>query len=314
MPRLYLSPTEVFSYPAAIALALPITQLQNAGTGALDLALMRASRRADGIAKKRLGAPGTTTVGTGGIAAGATSLPVASTLGFDDGAEQAVLIDTGSLQEVIPLVSGGIALTLPPVSPYPGTLTLAQPTASAHSAGATVQCVYQEVITAKSSGWEPYTTTILTQEAQIALSHAPIIGQSGAMLTRRVFVKHYPIIGITKIEHAYPFSNDWGTLDTNGVLIEPASGFYKLSLGSIVIPRGLIRTTYTAGYSSIPGDIKEAVAYLFADELTMIANAAGALEETQGKRRLKFSDGKSKTLWLQKAEEILTAGRYVRTV
>lgn len=311
--RLYLSPTELSLHPVGIALSGKITQLQNSGTGAVDKLLMTASQRVDGFCKKRIGAPSTTTIsGSSPLAVGTTQLPVTSTQGFDPKEEQAVYIGTGGSLELIPIL--GVTMTSN-VAPYPGTLTLAKGTASIHNPGETVQSVYYEVATAGSAGWEPYTTSILSQEAQVALAHAPLIGQSGGMLTRRVFLNHYPIIALYQVEHAYPFSDTYGTVPTQGIILSPQNGFYRLSLGSVVIPRGFIRTTYTAGYQVLPDDVKDATAYYFADEMQIFFNAPGAVVNQQGKRRMQYlQTGMTKSIWAQKAEDMLTEGEYVRTV
>lgn len=313
MGRLYLSPMELSLHPVGIALSGPLAQLQAAGLGAVDSLLMKASQRVDGFCNKRIGAPPTTTISSvGSLPPGTTQLPIASTQGFDTKEEQAVYIGTGGTQELIPVL--GVAMTSN-VAPYPGTLTLASGTAYTHNNADIIQGVYYEVSTAGSAGWEPYTSTILSQEAQIAQAHAPLIGQSGGLLTRRVFLKHYPVIALYQVEHAYPFSNTYGKVPMQGILIDTQSGFYRLSLGSVVIPRGFIRTTYAAGYQILPDDVKDATAYYFADELQIFFNISGAVVNGQGKRRMQFLlPGMKEGLWAQKAEDILTKGNYVRTV
>jgi hypothetical protein len=311
--RLYLSPTELLLHPVGIALSGPLAQVQASGAGAVDLLLMKASQRVDGFCNKRIGAPPATTIsGVSSLPPGTVQLPVASTQGFDTKEEQAVYIGTSGTQELIPVL--GVVMTSN-VAPYPGTLTLASGTAYIHNNGDIVQGVYYEVATAGSAGWEPYTSTILSQAAQIAEAHAPLIGQSGGNLTRRVFLKHYPIIALYQVEHAYPFSNTYGPVPTQGILINTQSGFYRLSLGSVVIPRGFIRTTYTAGYQVPPDDIKDATAYYLADELQIFFNISGAVVNGQGKRRMQFLlPGMKEGVWAQKAEDILAKGNYVRTV
>src|SRR5437763_15882347 len=105
MVRLYCTPATFSTTTAALAFPFQIAQLQ-ALPGAIDRLLATASRRVDSFCRKRVQLPGTTTVGTGGIAQGATSLPVVSTLGFDGGQEQAILLGVGSAQEIIPVHTG----------------------------------------------------------------------------------------------------------------------------------------------------------------------------------------------------------------
>jgi hypothetical protein len=308
MGRLYLSPQEITLTPIGVVLSSFMTMLQNAGTGALDLALMRASVRCDAYCKKRLQAPQSTTllgVGTV-IPAGGTSVPVTSTLGWDGRGDEAVVLNPGGgTQEIIPLAPGGVQMNAPVASPYPGTLTLAYGTQFAHSAAEPVAGCYQEVTMAgSSSSSDVWSESQLTQQSQIAQAHAPTIGQ-GSNLTRLVFVKHYPIIQILKSEHAYPFNTQYVELDVPSLIIEAMSGFYKFPLGSVVIPQGYVRTTYTAGFQFVPDAVKNATAYYLADEFLVFSNAAGALSQTLGHRTQSFVQNNGKTLWVQKAEQEL---------
>lgn len=289
--------------PQGVVLAPYIAQLQ-ANPGALDLALMRASERCDGYCRKRLGAPLSTTVAAPGIAAGQTLLPVTSTLGWDDKEEQAVQLGVGlSTQETVAIIPGGITLTsyLPP---YPGTITLATPTANAHNANETVQGVYQEITQAGSSSSSDTYSEVFTQEAQLALAHMPAIGQ-GNNLTRLVFVKSYPIVSVIAVEHAYPFNDTYYPLNAQATVTNPKAGFFRLSLGSIALPQGMFRTTYLGGFQTVPGAVKQATAYYFADECLIFQNAAGALSHTLGHRNQTFIQNNGKTLWVQKAEQEL---------
>jgi hypothetical protein len=310
MGRLYLSPQEISLTPIGIALSSMITMVQNAGTGALDLALMRASVRCDAYCNKRLQAPQTTTLSGSGtvISPGGTSVPVVSTLGWDGRGDEAVIINVGGgTQEIIPLVPGGVQMNSPIASPYPGTLTLAYGTQYAHSADEPVAGCYQEVTMAgSSSSSDVWSESQLTQQSQIAQAHAPTIGQ-GSNLTRLVFVKHYPIMSILKCEHAYPFNTQYVALDVTSLIIEGMSGFYKFPLGSVVIPQGYVRTTYIAGFQYVPDPVKNATAYYLADDLHIFQNISGAMNQRTGNRSQTFVQGGAnpKTLWMQKAEQEL---------
>lgn len=288
MGRLYLTPTEMQQTPIGIALANQIGQL---APGVLDQLLFRASERVDSACKKRIGAPLSTTVGTGGIAAGGTTLPVASTLGFDNLDEQCVILDTGAAQEIIPILPGGVTVSSF-TAPYPGTLALAQPTQFAHAFGAPVVGCYQEVTEAGKSSSSDIYAEAFTQEAQIALAHAPMMAR-GADFTRLVFLKHYPIVSIAKVEHSYSFDNVYIGIDASSVAIDATAGTYKFRIGTVVIPQGLIRTTYTAGRTAIPDDLKTAASYFLADQLLAFANPYGAIEVQMGKRRQKFLSEKT---------------------
>lgn len=313
MPRLYITPAQFSSYTVAIAFAFQVAQL-NAVSGALDMLLARASRRVDNYARKRIGAPGSTTVGTGGIAAGATALPVASTLGFDGGQEQAVILGSGGTQEIIPVLPGGVQVTTW-TSPYPGTLALAQGTAYSHSAGEAVVGCYQEVSTVGSSGSsDVYSESLLAlnQAAQIAQAHAPHFDTSG--LTRIIFLKHYPIVPpILRMEHMLPIDTQYSTLDASQVGIQAAAGYLRLPIGSFVLPEGLFRTTYRAGYSYVPEDIQEATALYAADELQAMISK-GAYENMSGKVKNRFrSDQAATSTYVQDAQAIIDNGYRRRT-
>lgn len=312
MPRLYISATQFASYPAAITFAFQVTQL-TAISGAIDQLLARASRRVDNYARKRIVMPGVTTVGTGGITAGSTSLPVVSTLGYDNGQEQAVIIGTGSTQEIVPLFPGGVQVTSWS-SPYPGTLTLAQGTAYSHSAGEAVTGCYQEVSTVGSSGSSDiYSESLLAlnQAAQLAQAHAPHFDTSG--LVRVIFLKCYPIVPpVLKLEHMPPIDTQYSTLDASQVGIQPAAGYLRLPIGSFVLPEGLFRTTYKAGFLYPPDDIAEATAWYAADELQSMMSSGG-YDVSMGKRRVKYvSDQAGKSRYQLQAESLIDSGNYRR--
>jgi len=306
MPRLYVTPSDLQSRPIGLALAQQISQLPS---GILDEMLMAASQTVDNTCRKRIGAPQTTAVAAPGITAGSTSLPVASTLGWDNLSEQAVIIDSGSLQETILIQPGGVAPTTPLVAPYPGTLTLAAPCAFSHSAGAAAVGCYQEVDeTGRSSSSDLYAEAF-TQEAQIALAHAPMMAR-GMDFTRKVFLKQYPIIGtIINVEHAYSFDNAYVAIDPTTLAIDPAAGFYTFIIGTIILPQGLIKTTYTAGYAAVPDDIKRATELFFADSMLDFFNPSGAVEVQMGKRRQTFLTKDGKTLNQVRAEALCTRYR-----
>jgi hypothetical protein len=312
MPRIYVTPTLFASFPAALTFAYQVSQL-TAISGAMDQLLARASRRVDGYSRKRIGAPGSTTIGTGGIVAGGTSLPVVSTLGFDNGQEQAVLLGSGGTQEILPILPGGVQVTSW-TSPYPGTLTLALPALYSHAAGQTVQGCYQEVSTVGSSGSsDVYSESLLAlnQAAQLARAHAPHFDTSG--LTRIIFLKQYPITPpILRMEHMLPIDSQYSILDASPVGIQTAAGYLRLPIGSFVLPEGLFRTTYTAGFSYPPDDIAEATALYAADELQSMVSK-GAYELQVSKVRAKYRDAKNaKSIYVQDAEAIIDNGNYRR--
>jgi hypothetical protein len=317
MVRMYVLPSQFSSYPPAIAFAFELQQL-TAIPGALDMLMARASRRVDAYARKRIVSPGTTTIATGGISQGATVLPITSTLGFDNGQEQAVIVGSGGTQEIIPLVPGGMQVTNWSLT-YPGTLTLAQPVTYAHSAGEAVAGCYQEITTVGSSGSsDVYSSSLLAlnQAAQLARAHAPHFDTSG--LVRIILLKNYPItLPILQIEHMLPIDTKFAPLDASQISVQQAAGYLRLPIGSFVLPEGLFRTTYKAGFLYPPDDIQEATVYYAADELQSMSSK-GAFERTIGKTRTKYrSSGKmesdsGKSTYVQSAEAIIDAGNYRR--
>jgi hypothetical protein len=306
MPRLYCTPTQFQQTTAFLAFAFQVAQLSAIGNGALDQLLARASRRVDAYCRKRIGAPGSTTVGTGGIAAGGVSLPVASTLGFDGGQEQAVIIGTGGTQETLPVLPGGVSVSSW-TAPYPGTITLASPVSYSHLAGETVQGCYQEVSTVGSSGSaDTYSESLLAlnQAAQLARAHMPQMDTGG--LTRVIFLKCYPIVQLFKIEHMLPIDTTYETLDASQVGIAPSAGYLRLPIGSFVLPEGLFRTTYTAGFAS------GAASWYAADELQTVVSQ-GAVQTQQSKQRATWATTtQPKSLFVQRAEELLDSANLKR--
>lgn len=286
-------------------------QLGALGPGVLDKLLSRASQRCDSYTEKRLGMPAPTTLAAS-ASANATSISVVSTLGLDELAEQAAILDLGnSNQETVLIQTGGVNVTTWQ-TPYPGTLTLdpSTPLMFGHSSGATVTYVYQEVreaITASQS--DPYSEALMSQAAQLALAHLPPIHIG---LTRLVFTKTYPIIQVYTLFHAYSFDTTYNLIFNNSdptfngqIIVEPAAGYLRFRVGTVVLPQGFCKTTYTGGYGVIPDDIKLAVSYFIADDFQRISNPYGATDTTQGKRRqaYQFQQGRSPNVAM--AQEIL---------
>lgn len=313
MPRLYISTTDFQNTLEALTFPAQMARI-NAISGALDMLLSRASRRVDGYCKKRILAPGQTTIAIGGgISAGATSINITSTLNFDNGQEQAILFNPGGAnQEIVPLVPAPVQVSAW-ASPYPGSLKLAQGTQYSHSAGEAIQGLYQEVSTVGSSGSsDVYSESLLqlNQAAQLARAHAPQFDTSG--LTRLIFLKQYPIVQLYKLEHALPIDSVYSTLDQSQVLLQPSAGYLRLPIGSFVLPEGLMRTTYTAGFQYASEEIQQATA-LYAADLLQNMVTMGAAQSQQGKLRLVAGQPTQyKSRYVQSAEEILTNANVVR--
>jgi hypothetical protein len=297
------------SYPVALTFSFQVAQLQAAG--GMDRLLARASRRVDGFARKRIVIPPVASIATGGIAAGSTSLPMTSTLGFDRGQEEAVIIGSGGTAEIIAIAPGGVTVTSW-YSPYPGSLILAQPVAYSHAAGEAVQGCYQEISkVGNPSGRdiEEGAWSDLDQGAQIAAMHASV----ALPTTRSIFLKCYPIIKLYRLEHSLPISSEYTDLGLTGVSVDPVVGKLRLPLGSFVLAGGLFRSTYTAGFANAPDDIQEATVWYAADELQMMTSK-GAYEIQSGKTKVKYASEQNATsIYVQNAEKLIRNGGYRRT-
>jgi hypothetical protein len=311
MPRLYLTSAELKESVLGFSMAGPIGALTAA---ALDKLLFRASERVDGFCKRRIQTIGSTTIsGASTITAGSTSLPVVSTLTFDNKDEQAVTIGTGGSQETVLIQSGGVSITAY-TSPYPGTLTLDTPTQFNHAVGEAVVGIYKEVTEAGGvSSGDSFSESILTQQAQIAQAHQPAINLRN--LTRVVWLRNSPIISISGIEHAYSFLNSYQAVTGNIMIPNAHDGWYRFSSGIVITPEGLMRTTYLGGYLVAPDDVKQATMYYAADLLQQFINPGMAIETRQGKVAFKYATGnRPKSPNVEAAEGILKDGKYRRIV
>lgn len=308
MPRIYMTPAELSATPLGIAVAGQINMLP---PGALDQMLARASQRCDTFCEKRLEAPGNSTL-TANAIAGAPSISVASTLTLDQLAEQAAILDLGnSNQETVLIQTGGVNVTSWQ-APYPGTITLdpSTPLMFGHSSGATVQYVYKEVReTPTASQSDPYSEALMSQSAQLALAHLPPIHIG---LNRIHWTKQYPIIQVMVVEHAYSFDTTYNLIFNNSdptfngqIIVEPAAGYIRYRVGSVLLPQGFTRVTYTGGMSVVADDIKEAVTWYLADQFSRLSNPYMATDTTQGKRRQAYQMKDGKTPATQMAESLL---------
>lgn len=305
MPCLYQSVTEFESQPLSIALSAQFAQLP---AGTIDALLARASQRVNTYCKRRIGAPGSSTLAQL-ASAGGTSISVASTLTLDNLAELAAIIDTGATQETVAIAPGGVTVSSW-TPPYPGTIQLATPLAYGHAQGAPVQFCYKETTQAgRASSSDPYTESLQTQAAQLALSHLPALHPS---LTRVVFTKAYPIQSLLHVEHAYSFDNAYMDVDMSGITVVPTEGWYRFRVGQVIIPEGMVRTTYTGGYTVIPDDIKDAMTRYVALDMMQMVNPYFVQQSTMGKRTLRWDTSKGKYFLEIEAEEILK--RYRRLV
>ncbi len=227
-----------------------------------------------------------------------------------------MILDLGlGTQEMALIQPGGVTVT-GWQSPYPGTLTLAAPLQFGHSNGGSVTYVYQEVgETGRASMSDPYSEALQSQAAQLALAHLPPVHVG---LNRIQFTNNYPIITVYLVEHAYSFDTTYNLLYSSsdatfqgGIIVEPTAGFYRYRVGTVVLPEGFTRTTYTGGYQVIPDDVKLACANFLAEELSVFTNPWGASSLKQEAVEIQFRRyGSSQTLtyspWVAQAYELLT--------
>lgn len=306
--RLYLTPAELLVSPLYLGISQYLSQLP---AGSVDLMLARASERVDRYCQKRLQAPGSSTL-TANALAGATIISVQSTLTLDNLSEQAVRINPGgSNEETVLIMPGGVSVANSPIvdMPYPGTITLASPLSFGHSSGETAQYVYKEVTEAgSSSSSDPYTEALQTQAMQLALAHLP---PARTALTRVFYTKAFPIINIYGIEHAFSFVNQFNPIDLSIESIVPSEGWVRFNVGTVILREGLMRVTYTGGYSVIPDDVKTACAYYFAEEVQMAVNPFGLQQLTMGKRTQRWNTSRPKNFLSEQAEDILKKYRRI---
>jgi len=286
LPRLYMTPNEINESVLGVALS---NQISSLSSGVVDKMLAKASQKCDSHCRKRLQAPGTSTLSQ--LAnAGATSISVASTLTLDNLDEQAVIINpNGGNQETVIINPGGVNTTTW-ASPYPGTISLASGLQFNHSSGETVQYVYKEVSEVGSaSSSDPYTEALQTQTMQLALAHLPPAQQA---LTRVIFTKTYPIISLIQLEHAFSFTNQFNAVDMTIESIVPSEGWARFNVGSVILREGLMRITYSAGYVNVVEDIKDATMYYFAEDMRLMSNPTGATRMGMGKRNQEWRENK----------------------
>jgi hypothetical protein len=290
------------------------TRLAALPPGSIDQLIARASARCDNFTKRRLGASGSTTL-LASVMAGSTTISVTSTLGWDDRDEQAVLIGTGADQELIPLAPGGIALTSM-ISPYPGTMTLAQPLANAHTIGEPVVGYFQELSTLSHASNEDPFQEAYTQEAQLAQMHAPALAQ-GMDLTRLIFMKAYPLQSIYSVYYTYSYDTIYYQLPTSAIVTMNPYGWLRVRLGTVLTPGGNVKVTYQGGYATIPDEIKRAVLSYIKDEAKDLIDPWGTVNQTLGKQSRNFrTTGKSGagTISVAVADAEHELARYVRKV
>lgn len=301
-----MTPSELLETPLGLGLSASIAALP---TGSIDKLLSRASQQCDDYCEKRLQAPGSSTLSVAANT-GDTLISVASTLTLDALSEWGAVVNPGAgNQETITINPGGIAVTNWS-SPYPGTLSLQSGLTYNHAQNEPIHYYFREVSEAGSvSSSDPYTEAIQTQAMQLALAHMPT---TRVALTRTVFLRNYPIINLVQIEHAFSFDNQFNNIDMNVEIIEKVQGWYRFSVGQVILKEGMMRTTYSGGFINVPESVKEATSLFFAESMKRLANPFGATSMNLGKRSQSWQAKNGDSPLVAEAKSILK--RYKRMI
>ena len=266
--------------------------------------------------------PGRTTISSSEPAIpGDTQIAVASTLGFDNKEEQAVIVGSGGNREIIPLLPGPTSIAtyqniLEYAYPFPGYLQLATPLTYAHLANDPVIGCYQEVREVGSTDSIDRFGQVITQEAQIATQHMSTLVPGNT--SRVAFVANYPLIEILDIQASYSFAHTFFNVDHRAMNIIAREGYFTLPIGVPVYEQSILKTTYIGGYATIPEDVKYATLFFLADELTFMSSstAQGIRRTTMGKRTIEYSglNAQGQSPYTLRAEGVLCEGGYKKQI
>lgn len=311
MPRMYVTPLDFVTDPLGSAL-LPQQGQVSATDGAfvpngvVERLLWRASARVDKYCKRRLGAPGTTTLGAN-LSPGATAIPLTSCIGFDGTPDTVITLGTGSASETL-RCEGLVAVT--PRDPFPATVNLLSGTATqfAHNQGEPIAESYYEqrrLVGGETTSVDMYYD--FTQQGQIAQMHAP---QQAGENVRKVFLSGYPILSITDVSVVYPWANVADHIgSTSDLSVMNAEGWYQFPIGYFVPPGSFVQTTYRGGWSYLPDDVQQAVIWEAASILALSYNPYGVHSDKSGVRETVYAQlnprRKSTLLFSQEAEVLL---------
>lgn len=276
--------------------------------------LSRASTRVDRFTRRKIGAPLATTIAASPVVSvGSTLIGLNSTLSLDNTDNQCLVLGSSGNYEIIPIVPGSVTTTTYSGN-YPGTVQLATPTTYAHPTGETVQCAWQETHEVGSSSSIDVFTEAITQEAQIAAAHQPVL--SGGNMTRVVYLDSYPIQQVVQVQGSYSYSDAYFPVALDGVILSPVDGFFLLPLGTPLYEGSFVQVTHISGYQAVPDDVKTATMWYAGEEL-MLTNAAyaqGMVRLTEGKVTQQWQPMTKKSVFAQNAENMLLEGNYKRRV
>lgn len=278
--------------------------------------LSRASTRVDRFTRRKIGAPLATTIdpASSGVLIGATTIPVTSTLSIDSTENQCVVL--GSSQsgnyEIVPITS----VTTTNYATLQGTVTLATGTTYAHPINEPLQYAWRETYEVGSSSSIDEFTEAITQQAQIAAAHQPVL--TGGNMVRVIYTNSYPIQHLLDVQGSYSYSNGYFPIESTGAIIVPTEGYFLIPLGEPLYEGSFTQTTYIGGFTNVPEDIKSAVMWYVADEmmLTNYAYAQGMVRMTEGKVTQQWQpmNAQGKSVFVQNAENLLKQGGYMRRV
>lgn len=245
------------------------TELQplwtNLGVDALSRMLSEASDYADSFTKRKLGTGPSTTLSA--VASNTNVIKV--TNGANVHERDVAVFGDGSVVEVY-----GAELTFSVSGPpYVGTITLASNVTQ--SLGQTVtfyrQCQYR--IRGKST--DPLDQNIaMSQQGQVALAHAPALGLS--TFSRYLFVEEYPLWSVQAAYYTLPWTGQPSEIkaDMSNTTVMRA-GYVRLPIGFPNFQGSIWRIQYNGGYVVLPHDLRQAVHFLLAAQITASQNAFG---------------------------------------
>ncbi|MGH2449251.1 MAG: hypothetical protein ACRDFS_11710 [Chloroflexota bacterium] len=273
-------------------------------TGALDLELFRASAEVDRITDRRLAVPPLSQISTT-ASAGDMQLNLEDVTNISQG-DVLFLVNSGQTVQV-----RGAELTLPAEpngNAYAGTVHLAEPIEVDLATGSPVQVYRQTFYEIRGKATNEIDDAVpMSQEGQLARMHAPFLrrGASG----RTIFLESYPVIELHAAFESLPWSNTETTVDLTASYLLPEQGWYRLPVGFYNPMATIWRTQYLAGFSTIPYDLRDAVHNLLAERLMRGQNPLGASSIRSGDQAY-TNPG---LIYRQRALEILTQGKYIRT-
>lgn len=300
MPALISTTAAWQTEPLAVQLS---AYWQNLAAGVLDTMLLQASSEAVEYAGWPLLTPPSTTA-VGGTSSGADSITVAAATNI--GPLDVLSFPDGSTVEVQD------AEVTTDTSPYAGTVYLNDPLPAdvADGAAITVYRQYRYRVSGKATEPNDLAGGLMTQQAQIAIMHAPALGlQTSA---RKIFLPYRPLHALATAYQELPWTNEESVVDTSGFDLNKGQGWVRLPIGFYNPPQCIWRLVGSWGYRVAPYDLRHAVHLLLAANVAKAANPTGALEVRSDSGMARFTrpsltPGSPLPLhmWIEEAHSIL---------